>query len=402
MSLIWEASCCRPRVPLRRLFSTSLTHHASKKQEVFDHQPGVDLPPLDHWRKYFKALLPVKDRTCVRNPKTAASLANSFIYWDWDKMEPSHKSNGLGKVVIEAFPGPGQLTRALMKLPESRMRKLIVLEDYPPYLEYLRPLEAVDPRVKVIPMSGFGWDTYRLLHDEGHLEGIAQDYPWDEVHPDLHFISHIPQSILGEQLVAQFFRCMPERQWLFRYGRVPMSLIMSEFMWTRLSSGPKDLQRCKVTIMAEASATSALSLPCSTLLPHNDHWHPDVVRLNESKSESKRLGTPLAAVNILPLKDQVITAGMLDKWDFVLRRLFVLKSTPLKTAINSLAPGAKSLLATLTDESLPANERVDIRLPVKKLSVKDWALILRAFDNWPFAPDSLMISAGFSDDRERS
>lgn len=51
------------------------------------------------------------------------------------------------------------------------------------------------------------------------------------VHPQLHFISHIPQNIKGEQLIAQLFRNIPERTWLFKYGRVPMSLILGEWIW---------------------------------------------------------------------------------------------------------------------------------------------------------------------------
>lgn len=77
---------------------------------------------------------------------------------------------------------------------------------------------------------------------------------------------------------------------------------------------------------------------------------------------------------------------MLDQWDYVLRRLFVLKSTPLRKAISSLSPGAEVLLKTLTDKSLPPEQRVDVRLTVKQLNVSDWALIVRAFDAWPFAP----------------
>jgi transcription factor 1 len=87
---------------------------------------------------------------------------------------------------------------------------------------------------------------------------------------------------------------------------------------------------------------------------------------------------------------QVIDKGMLDQWDFILRRLFVLKSTPLRKAIISLAPGAEVLLKTLTDKSLPPEQRVDIRLMVKQLTVSDWALIVRAFDAWPFAPTVCM------------
>jgi hypothetical protein len=77
---------------------------------------------------------------------------------------------------------------------------------------------------------------------------------------------------------------------------------------------------------------------------------------------------------------------MLNQWDYILRRLFVLKSTPLRKAINSLAPGAEVLLNTLTDKNLPPEQRVDVRLMVKQLTISDWALIVRAFDAWPFAP----------------
>lgn len=51
------------------------------------------------------------------------------------------------------------------------------------------------------------------------------------VHPELHFVTHIPQTVAGEQLVAQLFRCIPEKSWLFKYGRVPMSFILADWVW---------------------------------------------------------------------------------------------------------------------------------------------------------------------------
>lgn len=94
---------------------------------------------------------------------------------------------------------------------------------------------------------------------------------------------------------------------------------------------------------------------------------------------------------------------MLDKWDYVLRRLFVLKSTALKKALpcvlidltlslmdkifrRSLAPGASNLIKTISSFKKPADERVDPNKTIKKLDLKDWAIIMKAFDEWPFAP----------------
>ena len=98
-------------------------------------------------------------------------------------------------------------------------------------------------------MRGFSWDAYVALEDMGLLDDV-KTIPWngggeeivlsstfssfnkgETVHPQLQFISHLPQTILGEQLVAQLFRGIPEKSWLFKYGRVPMNFVLSDWVW---------------------------------------------------------------------------------------------------------------------------------------------------------------------------
>lgn len=149
------------------------------------------------------------------------------------------------------------------------------MEDYEPYLEYLRvrhithiwiigvlihrskPLAAYDSRIKLLEKRGLDWDTYQIMEEEGFMEDVSS-LPWKSgrepiiyfpsakapvftsippVHPNLHFISHIPQTTQGEQFVAQLMRCVPDESWLFRYGRVPLTLLMAESMW-KVRSGP--------------------------------------------------------------------------------------------------------------------------------------------------------------------
>jgi hypothetical protein len=54
----------------------------------------VDLPHTDEWRRHFPALVATYHRVSIRNPTTAARLANAFV-----------PAGSEGKVVIEAFPG---------------------------------------------------------------------------------------------------------------------------------------------------------------------------------------------------------------------------------------------------------------------------------------------------------
>ncbi|KAI0930327.1 hypothetical protein AcW1_009053 [Taiwanofungus camphoratus] len=350
------------------------------------------LPPPAEWRSLFASHTNFsKERVSVCNPETAARIAESFLCGE-------SPTAGEGKIIIEAFPGPGALSRALLELPRSTIRKLIILEDHEAYLEHLRPLEAADSRVKVVPLSGFDWDTYTHIEDAGLMEDV-ESASWESgLHPQLHFISHLQHTIQGEQLIAQLYRCIPDQSWLYKFGRVPMSFILSDWVWNRLSAKPHTRHRCKVSVIAEATATSELSLPPKSLLPYDDHFHPVTAKsgVSERRPESRRPGHPLVSINIVPHADQFITKGMLDKWDYCLRRLFVLKSTPLKRAISSLAPGAQTLLKVLTSPNLPPEQQLDVNKPPRDLTIADWALIIRAFDNWPFAPEDLLISDAFS------
>lgn len=77
--------------------------------------------------------------------------------------------------------------------------------------------------------------------------------------------------------------------------------------------------------------------------------------------------------------------------NIVRMRLFlfsVASLIPLALSRSSLAAGASVLLKPLTSEDVPPNERVDVTKRVKDLTVEDWALIIRAFGNWPFAPNA--------------
>ena len=85
-------------------------------------------------------------------------------------------ARGAPKVIIEAFPGmplaflflspylcmqyydplgPGALTRALLTLPRDSFDKLIVLEEQPKYLEYLKVAEPFSSSAHIRSISHF-------------------------------------------------------------------------------------------------------------------------------------------------------------------------------------------------------------------------------------------------------
>ncbi|KAI0689271.1 hypothetical protein C8T65DRAFT_109565, partial [Cerioporus squamosus] len=153
-----------PRLCLRRPLSRAFS------------SPAASLPPLplpEEWRTTFPwTTLTRRDRAFVKDPDTARTLARAFL-------QSTNSKNDRGRVVVEAFPGPGALSRAMLELPSSSLRKLIILEDDELFLKHLKPLEEADPRVTVVPMSGHSWDTYTHLEEQGLLKDVAST-PWEE------------------------------------------------------------------------------------------------------------------------------------------------------------------------------------------------------------------------------
>lgn len=49
--------------------------------------------------------------------------------------------------------------------------------------------------------------------------------------------------------------------------------------------------------------------------------------------------------------------------------------------------GAANLIPKLTDPNLPPAQRIDPDKWIREYTVRDWALIVKAFKEWPFAPD---------------
>ncbi|GLB45068.1 putative class I-like SAM-binding methyltransferase superfamily, rRNA adenine N(6)-methyltransferase family protein [Lyophyllum shimeji] len=368
------------RLPLP---STPLTPVTSK----------LELPPESEWRRHFPPAVRVNHRVSIRNAETAAKIADAFV-----------PAGSVGKVIVEAFPGPGQLSRALLNLPRERIRKMIIMEDWPQYLDFLRPLQEADPRVTVIDRDGYTWDSYQHITELGLLDEVER-LPWDQgVHPQLHFISHLPSTVTGEQLISQLLRTLPEREWLFQYGRIPLSLILSEHVFKRITSSTSAPNtRNKLSIVAEASSTCTAALPPALLSPFDAHFHPvstsPHAKPAENKRSSRAVGLPFTSMNIVPHREseQLIGRGKMDMWDYVLRRMFVKKATEVAKALPSLAPGAQTLAKMLTDPDRPEHERLDVKKKVNKLEAHEWALLVKAFDEWPFKPAMFDIAETFSD-----
>jgi transcription factor 1 len=132
---------------------------------------------------------------------------------------------------------------------------------------------------------------------------------------------------MGEQFAAQIFRCIPEHEWLFKFGRVPLNLILSGNLWgvrtpfppqppspilthlkqQRVQNPVDSRTRCKLTVIADATSATSVAIPPKEMLPYDDHFHPTIPKhsILATIPDNKRAGTPFVAIDIKPLEKQV-------------------------------------------------------------------------------------------------
>ncbi|EAU91159.1 hypothetical protein CC1G_03327 [Coprinopsis cinerea okayama7 len=366
--------------------ATATPKRRRKKTDTLP-QPSVNLPAPEKWAESFNVKLstkPLSGRISVSNPETADKLANAFV-----------PEGSKDKVIVEAYPGPGQLTRSLLKLPRERIKKIVLMEPIPGFLEWLKPLEELDDRISVMAVDPWIWSSYDELQEAGHLADVPI-LDWNAgVHPTLHFIQHLPSIVLGEQLLNQYIRTIPDQHWLYKYGRIPLDMVISARMLQRLTATTQDTnQRGKLGVFREATSVVTTPVPPSELDPYDEHFYPvrKASTSNASKAlEDRKAGNPHLALRIMALDEPLIKPKTLETWDYVTRKLFISKATPVSKSIQTLAPGANAILKYLTDPDLPAEQQLDVSKRPQELTVHEWALIVNAFDKWPFRPKHLGI-----------
>ena len=72
--------------------------------------------------------------------------------------------------------------------------------------------------------------------------------------------------------------------------------------------------RCKVSVIAEASAKLQNSVPPASLRPYEEHFHPlrNLTIVQQNRPESRRVGHPYVSVNVLPYEEQVGYYGIIS------------------------------------------------------------------------------------------
>ena len=237
------------------------THGAGAEAEAapfnFPH-----LPPPSQWRSTFSFTREsnARFRYFVANAQTAQQVVAKLGLDD-----PARK--GIKTTVVEAYAGPGTLTRELLKQPS--VERVIALESVDTFCTWLEKLRD-DPamaeykdKLEILRGSGYAWDTYETLVNDGYLRHLEEQLAEHGEHASsmnwegaslaagvltadpspLYFVAQLPNTVHGEQLFAQIVHAISSGSWLFKFGRVKMAFVCGESVATVRARSEAQLTR---------------------------------------------------------------------------------------------------------------------------------------------------------------
>lgn len=356
-------------------------------------------------------------RYFVANHETAQNIVDKISL---------DRADGRKVTVIEAYPGPGTLTRLFMRHPN--VEKVIALEGsemFANWLDMLREDPAmadVKDKLSVLRSSGYEWSTYEQLVDGGYLDHLRGRIPnfgpespplnW-ETESDLVFVAQLPNSVHSEQLFAQLVNASVEGHWLFKYGRMRMSFVCGEGIGTRAMAQTTDRNaRAKLGVTVQCVSTPTLEYTSADLSPHENHFYPQTPQIGPrvlSRSAQiphaniasglNRQG--LCMLTIEPLATPLVNKRDIASLEYLLRNLFVRRAQPVVNALKNVAPGAGSILRKLSPDHPDVQEHpervINPSALVTELTNEQWAALAVVFEKWPFRPRNLDDESGFDD-----
>lgn len=214
---------------------------------------ALRLPPLPSIREILKLYRLTALKSLSQNFILNDNLSNKII--KKSKIIPdSH--------VIEVGPGPGGLTRAIIKkVPKS----LTVIEKdirFKPILEMLaESYQLAGGHMNIV------YDDITKIDLSGMFSEEEQK-KWTSASPNIHIIGNLPFNV-STHLIIRWLKAISERSGLWKYGRTRMTLTFQKEVAERLVAQEDEAQRCRLSIMAQTWTTPSLKF----IIPGKDINH---------------------------------------------------------------------------------------------------------------------------------
>lgn len=224
--------------------------------------------------------------------------------------------------VIEVGPGPGSITRSILRRGPKQLAVVEKDRRFIPTMEMLA--KCVQPSIQ---MDIYRDDILKFRIENAFPETIR--YDWDGPKPPVHIIGNLPFAI-STRLLVNWLKDISLKRGAWIYGRSPMVLTFQKEVGERIIAPILSEQRCRLSVMSQIWTKPELRfiIPGKAFVPK-----PEV---------------DVAVVHFEPLKTPLTTLPF-DLVEKIMRYLFSMRQKKVNHCIKNLYPG--ELCAELTERT---------------------------------------------------
>ncbi|XP_019644850.1 PREDICTED: DBH-like monooxygenase protein 1 [Branchiostoma belcheri] len=196
------------------------------------HRPPMRLPPLPTIREVVK----------LYRLNAVKQLSQNFLF-DSNLTDKIVKSAGNleGAFVCEVGPGPGGITRSILKAGAA---KVVVVELDRRFNAGLRLLQAAAPgRVEIVNDDILTYNMAKALP-------LDLAVPWEGDPPNVHIIGNLPFNV-STPLIICWLEALALRTGPFVYGRTQLTLTFQKEVCERICAPPRTSQRSRLSVMSQ-------------------------------------------------------------------------------------------------------------------------------------------------------
>lgn len=264
----------------------------------------VRLPPLPTIRDILK----------IYRLTALKSLSQNFLMDD-RLLDRIVRSAGKieGGHVMEVGPGPGGITRSIIR---KGPRQLVVVEKdrrFMPSLELLKEAATIDGSFEMDIVQG---DILQHPTDS-HFRGLVKS-EWTDPKPNIALIGNLPFAI-STRLLINWLKEISERKGIWSYGRASMTLTFQKEVAERICAPMMNEQRCRLSVMSQTWTQPTLNF------------------IINGKAFLPKPEVDVGVVTLLPLKHPK-TDVPFDVVEKTMRHLFSMRQKYVRRGIGTLYP----------------------------------------------------------------
>jgi len=205
----------------------------------------------------------LKDILRIYNIKAQKKLSQNFIM-DPRLLDRIARTAGdlAGKHVIEVGPGPGGITRSILG---QGARRCTVIEKDPRFLPSLELLnEASGGRMEIVLGDVLTFNMAEMLPST-----LRKD--WESSSPEIVVMGNLPFNV-STPLLIRWVQSMANRDNVFSYGRVPLTLTFQHEVAYRMIAPPADKERSRLSVLCQnwADVEYNFTIPSGAFVPKPD------------------------------------------------------------------------------------------------------------------------------------